>query len=188
MVHVDLARAQQRRIKSHLKQGGIIAYPTESCFGLGVSPFCSRGIHRLLNLKKRSSHKGLIVITYCLRNCSVFIKNLPEKDWHYLYVHWPAAVTYLLPAKTTISPVLRGVGHQKIALRIPDHPLAQAIAKAAGGSLVSTSANRAGQQSCRTSRETARRFAGKILLIKGQIGHYSRSSHIIDLHSGKRYR
>ena len=45
MVHVDLARAQQRRIKSHLKQGGIIAYPTESCFGLGVSPFCSRGIH-----------------------------------------------------------------------------------------------------------------------------------------------
>ena len=93
-----------------------------------------------------------------------------------------------MPAKTTISPVLRGVGHQKIALRIPDHPLAQAIAKAAGGSLVSTSANRAGQQSCRTSRETARRFAGKILLIKGQIGHYSRSSHIIDLHSGKRYR
>ena len=153
-----------------------------------MSPFCSRGIHRLLNLKKRSSHKGLIVITYCLRNCSVFTKNLPEKDWHYLYVHWPAAVTYLLPAKTTISPVLRGVGHQKIALRIPDHPLAQAIAKAAGGSLVSTSANRAGQQSCRTSRETARRFAGKILLIKGQIGHYSRSSHIIDLHSGKRYR
>lgn len=188
MVQIDLAGAKQRQIKSHLKQGGIIAYPTESCFGLGVNPFCRQGLRCLLNLKKRSSHKGLIVIAYRLRNCSVLIKNLSERDRHYLHGHWPAAVTYLLPAKITLSPALRGVGHRKIALRIPDHPLAQAAAKAAGGSLVSTSANRAGQQSCRTSREVARRFYGKVLLIKGKIGHHARSSQIIDLHSGQRHR
>lgn len=184
----SISRPLQYQLRCHLKKGGIVAYPTESCFGLGVNPKHRQALKRLLCLKKRSNRKGLIVIGNTLQSFSPFILPLTLKEAAFLQDHWPSATTYLLPVKKTVFPNLRGVGHHQIALRIPDHLLARALAQAVGGTLVSTSANRSQQKSCTTLRETTRQFKHKALIIAGQVGPYYHSSQIIDLKTRVRWR
>ena len=57
-----LSASTLRKLQSHLKKGGLVAYPTESCYGIGCIPTLPKALNRLIHLKKRPQHKGMIVI------------------------------------------------------------------------------------------------------------------------------
>ncbi len=177
-------RRLQQRARAELKRGGVIAYSTESCFGLGCNPLDVRAIRRVLALKARPNHKGLIVIAADIGQIRHLIQPLGLAQKAELARYWPGPYTFLLKASRRVPPALRG-RHDKIAVRVTAHGEAAALCRALGTALVSTSANRAGQQSLKTARACRQAFKDKVLTLPGRIGKRRKPSTIIDLESGR---
>ncbi|WP_186009416.1 L-threonylcarbamoyladenylate synthase [Chromobacterium vaccinii] len=174
----------QQRTRKQLRDGGVIAYSTESCYGLGCRPLDTRAIRRVLAIKARPNHKGLIVIAADFEQIRHLVKPLSAAQRAELARYWPGPYTFLLPASRRVPPALRG-RHHKIAVRVTAHCEAAALCRRLGTALVSTSANRAGQKSLKTARACRMAFKDKVLTLPGRIGKRRKPSTIIDLESGR---
>ncbi|RXZ43987.1 L-threonylcarbamoyladenylate synthase [Crenobacter cavernae] len=181
-VHIPGA-ALLRRARARLKAGGVIAYPTESCYGLGCDPLNARALRRVIAMKGRPNHKGLIVIAASIDQLRPLVAPLSRDDEARLMAHWPGPVTFLLPASRRVLPLLRG-RHRTLAVRIPDHAEARSLA-AVLGPLVSTSANPAGQVSLKSARACKKTFGERLLTLPGRVGGRRAPSTIIDFASGR---
>lgn len=179
------AQAQVDAARGRFRAGGVLAYATESCFGLGCNPFDVRAIRRILAIKGRPTHKGLIVIAANLEQLRPLIRPLTPAQQATVQRYWPGPYTFLLPASRRVPTLLRG-RHDKIAVRISAHGEAAALCRALGSPLVSTSANRAGQKSLKTARGCRQAFSRQqVLTLQGRIGKRRKPSTIIDLDSGR---
>nr|WP_084637594.1 L-threonylcarbamoyladenylate synthase [Paludibacterium yongneupense] len=192
MRHSDSHQAFPRRpsarllhgARARLKHGGVLAYSTESCFGLGCDPLDVRALRRIIMLKGRPNHKGLIVVAADIDQLRHLIKPLSDEQRAELARYWPGHYTFLLPASRRVPALLRG-RHDRLAVRVTAHGEAAALCRALGRPLVSTSANRAGQVSLKTARACRRDFGARVLTLPGRIGGRSRPSTIIDFASGR---
>ncbi|WP_293763610.1 L-threonylcarbamoyladenylate synthase [uncultured Aquitalea sp.] len=173
-----------RQARGRLRAGGVLAYATESCFGLGCLPTDVRAIRRVLAIKARPNHKGLIVIAADIGQIRHLIRPLSAAQKAELARYWPGPYTFLLPASRRVPPALRG-RHDKIAVRVTAHGEAAALCRALGTALVSTSANRAGQRSLKTARACRQAFDGQVLTLPGRIGKRRKPSTIIDFATGR---
>lgn len=173
-----------RRARARLKQGGVLAYATESCFGLGCDPRNARALARVIRLKRRPGNKGLIVLASDISQLRGLVRPLSEAEKGELARYWPGHYTFLLPAAPQVLPALRG-HHDKIAVRISAHGPATALCRRLGTALVSTSTNRSGQRSLKTARACRRAFGARALVLPGRIGKARRPSTIIDFSSGR---
>lgn len=164
-----------------LKQGGIVAYATEYCFGLGCDPFNRNAVLRLLRLKRRSVKKGLIVLAADAGQLAPYLNDIPAQ----VAASWPGPHTWLLSRRPGAPAWITG-RHEKIAARITAHRQAAALCHAAGMAIVSTSANRSGESPARTDREVARRF-GKLVdyILPGHVGAAPAPTPIRDAVTGK---
>ena len=170
--------------RARFRHGGVLAYATESCFGLGCDPFNVHAIRRILAIKARPNHKGLIVIAADLAQLRPLIRPLTPAQLAVVNQYWPGPYTFLLPASRRVPHLLRG-RHDKIAVRVTGHGPAAALCQALGSPLVSTSANRAGQKSLRTARACRIAFGERVHILSGRIGKRRKPSTIIDLDSGR---
>lgn len=134
-----------------LRDGGVVAYPTEAVWGLGCDPFDHAAVRRLLGLKRREEARGVILV-------ASHLDQLDEiADWDALPVArvagiragWPGPHTWVVPATARVPRWITGA-HAGVALRISAHPVVAALCDAFGGALVSTSANTAGAPPPRT--------------------------------------
>lgn len=179
---------QSRWLRAFLQRGGVVAYPTESCFGLGCDPRSARGLQRVMRLKRRPQHKGLIVIGNDLVQLQSLLRPLSAEAAGQLRATWPAAKTFVLPARETVLPELRGKRRNQLAVRVPEHALARAVCRVAGQALVSTSCNRAGRRPCKSEREVRRQFGRDVWVVGGRVGGRKQPSEIIDWSSCERLR
>ena len=170
------------KIRLHLKNGGVIAYPTESCYGLGCDPGNRAAVGLLLKIKKRRASRGLILIGGSLGKLRRYMLHPPEKE--ILDRYWPGPFTLLLDASRHVPEWIRG-RHEKVALRLTAHREASGLCNALSTALVSTSANVSGTKPAKTYRDCERRFGKQVLVIPGKIGRRKNPSTIIDLESGK---
>ena len=168
------------RLRAYLKRGGIIAYPTESCYGLGGLPTHAGAIRRIIRLKKRPQNKGLIVIGNELQQLQPLLCRLPDDTQQQHQNIWPAPKTFVLPCHPKVHPMLRGARRQQLATRVPDHLAARQICRETKSSLISTSCNRAKQKPCRNSKEARKRFGRQVWILGGQVGKRKNPSEIID--------
>lgn len=167
-----------------LRAGGVIAYPTETVYGLGCDPFDEQAVARLLRIKQRPVEKGLILIAADLAQLAGLVR-LDREQRDHLESQWPAPITYLLPATPAVPTWIRG-RHDKVAVRVSAHPVARALAAAAGMPIVSTSANRSGQPPARNRLNVTRRLGAELdFVVAGDTGPRGRPSIIIDLESGR---
>ena len=176
-----------RVLRRWLQSGGLIAYPTESCYGLGCDPTHVGAIRRILAIKRRPAHKGLIVIADRPERLAGLIDARVLTDTTPFDAFWPGPNTLLLPVGPKAFPVLRG-RHQQLAVRIPGHEGAQRLCRLAGMPLVSTSANRAGCRSLKTAADCQRLFGHEVWVLGGRIGRRRQPSAIIDFATGRRLR
>jgi L-threonylcarbamoyladenylate synthase len=168
-----------RRIRAFLKRGGVIAYPTESCFGLGCDPRNARGVARILRLKGRPRVKGLILVGSDCRQFLAYLAPIPDEISRRFSDWWPGPNTLLLQKGRRAPRWLTG-RHEKMAVRVTAHPETARLCHWLGMPLVSTSANRAGRRSIKTAKECRRQFGAKVLVLDGHIGRRSRPSTILD--------
>lgn len=176
------------RLRSHLRRGGLVAYPTESVYGLGCLPQHPGALRRLVRLKKRPQHKGMIVIGEQTAQFGRLLQPLSAHDQGRLNAEWPAQKTFLLPARQNVLPLLRGKGRSTLAVRVPDHAPARRLCAVLRSALVSTSCNRSGGRPCTDEREVRRLFGRRVLLVGGRTGGAKQPSSITDWQSGRRIR
>jgi L-threonylcarbamoyladenylate synthase len=173
-----------RAIAAHLRRGGLIAYPTESCYGLGCDPDNRIAVLRLLKLKQRPQRKGLIVIASGYRQVARYLQPLTPAQQQQLSVAGTQAITYLMPARHSTPRWLRG-SHDTLAVRLTAHRQAARLCRGLNSALVSTSANRSGQRPARTYSQCLRSFGRKVWVLPGRVGERKRPSSIRSWADGK---
>lgn len=182
------SHAYLQALKAHLKQGGVIAYPTGSCFGLGGLPSHPRAIRHIIKLKKRPQHKGLIVIGAHKRQFKRLIQPLNTAQTAQVNQYWPGPYTFLCPSSGRVLPTLRGQQNTTLAVRVDAHPIARQLCHRLNTALISTSANFSGGVSCKTTRQTQALFGHHVAIVSGRIGQDHRPSTIFDLKTGHKLR
>ena len=175
-------------IKKTLCEGGIIAYPTESIWGLGADPHNETAVMRILKIKKRDVKKGLILIAANFAQIKPFIKTLPKNKLAKILKTWPGPTTWVLPASKNAPKWITGA-HDSIAVRITSHKIAKEICKIYGKAIVSTSANISNQKPAHTKAEVLKalkQFKTNIdLIIPGKTGGFKKPSQIISAKTGE---
>lgn len=174
---MHLSIASSRSVSAHLKRGGLIAYPTESCYGLGCDPGNRRAVQRILKLKQRPQRKGLILIAAHYHQVAHYLQPLTLTEQAKLQNDGAQAVTYLMPAHHSTPRWLRGA-HDTLAVRLTAHPFAQRLCRSVNSALVSTSANRSGQRPAKTYAECKRLFGKKVWVLRGRVGKRKQPSTI----------
>ncbi len=131
-----------------IRRGGVIAYPTEAVWGMGCDPLNEAATRRLLSIKQRSVDKGLILVASHLDQLHGYVDLgvLPRERVGEVFSTWPGPHTWILPAGSAAPAWITGA-RSSIAVRVSAHPAVVALCDACGHTLVSTSANRAGEPS-----------------------------------------
>ena len=174
-----------KRAAALLHAGAVVAYPTEAVWGLGCNPLDGEAVSRLLAIKRRPMHKGLILIAADFQHVLPFVAPLNVALEEKVLATWPGPVTWLLPARPETPYWLRGA-HTNIAVRVTAHPVAAALCRRFGGALVSTSANRAGCPPARSYMQVLRRCGDEVdYIVPGAVGPLARPTEIRDAVSGR---
>src|SRR3989338_761692 len=148
-----------------VRNGGVIAYPTEAVWGLGCDPWNDEAVERLLALKDRPVHKGLILVAAEVEQFDFLLEDLPEIWLARLTVSWPGPNPWLVPHQNRLPEWISGQ-HDSVALRVSDHPQVRALCRLTGP-LVSTSANPAGRPSARSRLRVEQYFPGQLDCVLG---------------------
>lgn len=152
-----------------VRAGGIIAYPTEGVFGLGCNPHDQTAVYRLLDLKQRSVSKGFIVIGADFGQIEQFVEFPDLAMQNRVLATWPGPHTWLLPARIGTPSWLTGA-HRTLAVRVPAHPVTNALCEACGP-LVSSSANPSGRPPARSALRVRHYFRTDIdFIVPGAVG------------------
>jgi L-threonylcarbamoyladenylate synthase len=137
---------------SVIQHGGIVAYPTETFYGLGGHPELPEPIEKIYRIKRRDLRKPLPLIAADLRAVRRSVASWPAVAERLASAFWPGPLTLVLPTSPIFPAAL--VGHSgKVALRISSHPVSQLLAASVGGVIIATSANLSGQLPCRRLKD-----------------------------------
>lgn len=129
-----------RKAVEYLKRGEVIAYPTETVYGLGVDVFNEKAIKRLYKLKKRDYGLPISILVYDQEMLRQVVSEIPESARQLIKSFWPGPLTICFPAAGRIAKSnLTNTG--KIGVRISSHPIASAIVRELGRPITTTSAN-----------------------------------------------
>ncbi len=165
-----------------MRDGGVIAYPTEAVFGLGCDPRAEAAVRRILSLKQRAESMGLILIGSAY---SQFHDWVGDCDPAEALATWPGPVTWLFPRAAETPDYIAG-SHPTQAIRMTAHPVSREICDAFGGPIVSTSANPHSAPPAKSAGEVETYFGDFIDgIVAGALGSQENCSEIRDLATGK---
>jgi L-threonylcarbamoyladenylate synthase len=177
-----------KKAKAYIKNGGVIAYATESCFGLGCDPKNYKAINKVLRLKVRSKTKGLIVVASKQVQTLQLIKQLDHVLQQKITNYWPGPYSLILDAKDNINRNLIGV-HKGVAIRVSNSPSIKSICNFIKMPIVSTSANKNKNLSIKTTRLCLKKFAKRgVMVLPGLIDGAKFPSKIINLKTNQIFR
>jgi L-threonylcarbamoyladenylate synthase len=164
-----------------LRAGRLVAYPTETFYGLGADPLSAAAVERVYQAKGRPERMALPLIAadeaavrLCVGEFAAAARKLAD-------AFWPGALTLVLPASEALPPLLLG-GGRTVGVRISPHPIAAALARATGAPIVATSANRSGGTAPVTAQEVEVSMGEEIdLILDGGPTRGGLASTVLDL-------
>lgn len=166
-----------------LRQGKLIAYPTEAVYGLGCDPLDVIAVMSLLKIKQRPVHKGLILIAADFTQLLPFVKTSPD-ILNRIMPTWPGPITWVIPAQDWVPAYLTGK-HRTLAVRISAHPVVQQLCSNYGGAIVSTSANINNQAPAQSALAVRKKFSShNLLVLPGAAAQQSQPTAIYNAQNG----
>jgi L-threonylcarbamoyladenylate synthase len=126
-----------------LREGGLVALPTETVYGLAADADNELAVRRIFAVKRRPASHPLIVHIAAAEALSAWARNVPDDARALARAFWPGPLTLVLPKRSRVSHAISG-GQDTVALRVPAHPLARRVLEAFGGGVAAPSANRFG--------------------------------------------
>lgn len=166
---------------SFLKEGKVIAYPTETFYGLGVDVTNEKAIKKLYELKRRDYGLPIAILVSTKPMLEEYVDRIPDPVNNLIKAFWPGPLTILFPAGKKISKSLT-TNTGKIGIRISSHPVATAIVRAFGKPITTTSANLSGYPPSLDTRHIQKYFKDRIeCIIDGGASEPSRGSTVVDV-------
>lgn len=135
-----------------LRAGGVIAYPTETFYGLGADALNEKAVDRIFRIKGRNFHNPLPVIIGGPEDLKIIAESIPEKAHLFMEKFWPGPLTLIFRASPAVPPGLTAFSG-KIGVRISSHPIAAALCQALDHPLIATSANPSGAKESISAQE-----------------------------------
>ncbi len=171
-IHTDLIavdplhpeQAAIRRAVECLIRGGLVAFPTETVYGLGAHAFDPSAVRRIFEAKGRPPTDPLIVHLASIADIGAVAVDIPHAVEALGRRFWPGPLTLLVPRRPTLPPEV-SAGLDTVAVRVPSHPVAQALLQAAGLPIAAPSANRFGHTSPTKARHVMDDLDGRVDLI-----------------------
>jgi L-threonylcarbamoyladenylate synthase len=164
--------------------GGVVAFRTDTFYGLGVDPFNPAAIRKIRELKGREDRKPILLLVSHENEVDRFIQ---QSVFFKLVArgHWPAPLTLIGVSRPEVPTELTA-GTNSLGVRLPDDENVRALVRACGGALTATSANVSGQPPARTAQEVANYFpAGIDLIVDGGEATVTEPSTVLDVSSSK---
>ncbi len=175
-----LSGSDWKRIRDIFKKGGIIAYPTETFYGLGVDPFNESAVNKLFKLKGRDPDKPVSILIKDKKMLLEVVEEIPPAAEKLIKKFWPGPLTIIFKAKKTVPSAITG-NTGKIAVRISGNPITQKLLEIIDSPITTTSANPSGKKSPVTAKEVKDYFGDKIdLIIDGGLLSGKFGSTIVD--------
>ncbi len=163
-----------------LQKGGVIAFPTDTVYGLGADAFNATAVASIYQIKDRPKHRQLPLLMADVEQLTVLADPIPEIARFLARRFWPGGLTLVLPKKDSV-PVYLAPG-PTIAARIPDHPVCLAIIRHLGNPVIGTSANISEQPAALTAEGVEQQLGGKIdFVINGGTCPGGRESTVVDV-------
>ncbi len=153
--------AEERRAALVIRQGGVVAFPTETYYGLAVDPFNDQALARLFRLKQRPLTKPVLVLIKAVSGLERLASGIPPQFKPLMARFWPGPLTLIFPARPGLSPLLTA-GTGTVGVRLSSHPQARRLAALAGGAITATSANLSGQPPAAGEAEVLRQFGAEL--------------------------
>lgn len=157
-------RAQLEAAAQRLREGGVVAFPTETVYGLGADALSESAVRRVFALKGRPSHNPLIVHVLDERMARATADRWPREAEELARAFWPGPLTIIVPKPRQVPSIVTA-GGPTVALRQPDHPLALALIKEFGVPIVGPSANLSGSISPTTAGHVTASFSQKDVFV-----------------------
>lgn len=177
---IDIQQQIERGI-TILRQGGLIAYPTDTVYGLGAAMSLPRSVARIYEVKRRPQSLPLPLLLADVSQIEEVAGTVPPSAWCFIRHFFPGALTLILPKSGSVPAIITGGGNS-VAVRIPDHPVPVGLIKGLGVPIVGTSANISGRPSPLTADEVSAQLGGKIdLIIDGGRCPGGKESTIVDV-------
>ena len=167
-----------------LRRGGVIALPTETVYGLAANCEDELAVRRVFAIKGRPATHPLIVHVARAAELPSWARHVPEEAWRLAESFWPGPLTLVLPRTARATNAVTG-GQDTVAIRVPHHPVAQAVLDALGGGVAAPSANRFGRVSPTTAEHVRVDLGDEVdLLLDGGPCTVGVESTIVDLSGG----
>ncbi|MCK5436904.1 MAG: threonylcarbamoyl-AMP synthase, partial [Desulfobulbaceae bacterium] len=147
-----------------IRDGGVVAFPTETYYGLAVNPFDSMALSRLFKVKKRDFDKPILTLIQDESQISLLASRVPQGYRPLMHAFWPGPLTLIFDGISTLNPLLMG-NTRTVGMRISSNPVAEALLTAVGKPITATSANVSGRPAAASSREVEEQLGEDIDLI-----------------------
>ncbi len=158
---VILKSSDLNRAIASLKAGNPVVFPTETVYGLGAPLFSTEAVAKIFAIKGRPSDNPLIAHVSNMEQVNRLALNLPDIFYRLAEQFWPGPLTLIVQRKPEV-PTLISAGHPTIAIRMPSHPVAQALINGVGEPLVAPSANLSGRPSPTCIQDVLEDLNGKV--------------------------
>jgi len=159
-----LSGPEMDRAASVLRAGGLVAFPTETVYGLGADARNVNAVARVFAVKGRPTDHPLIVHLGDARQLAAWAHDVPLSAWRLAEAFWPGPLTLILPRLADVPDAVTG-GLDTVALRVPGHPMALALLAAFGDGVAAPSANRYGRVSPTSAGDVAEELGQAVDLI-----------------------
>lgn len=139
----SIAEEDFLRAAAVIKKGGVVAFPTETFYGLAVDPFNVMALERLFHLKGRSPDKPFLVLIDKIESLGLLVRETPDQYRNLITEFWPGPLTLIFTGLEKLPGLLMD-SSGTVGVRLSSHPVARRLAEAAGGAITGTSANPSG--------------------------------------------
>src|SRR5574344_1899045 len=164
----------KKEIKEVLENGGVIAYVTDTVWGLGALPSSEKGVKKIYEIKKREAQKPLILMSNKVENLLPYVKPLNNTAKNLIKKYFPGALT-IISEKTELAPDYMTSGFNTVGIRVPDNEVFKEICEnITGNVLATTSANLSHQPSSKSYEQAKENMTGLADLIIDDSGEQAK--------------
>lgn len=164
-----------------IRRGGLVAFPTETVYGLGADALSELAVRRIFAAKGRPAYNPIIAHVASVEHARTLVTRWPDAADRLAQVFWPGPLTLVLP-RAPMVPLALTAGRNTVAVRMPSHPVALALIRAADRAIAAPSANRFTELSPTTADHVARSLGDRVeMILDGGATHVGIESTVIDV-------
>jgi L-threonylcarbamoyladenylate synthase len=152
------------RATTHLRAGALVAFPTETVYGLGADASNPVAVRRIFAAKGRPADHPVIVHLHDVAQLRYWAREVPKRALDLAAAFWPGPLTLIVPRNERVPDIVTG-GQDRVGIRVPSHPVARALLEVFGSAIAAPSANRFGRISPTTARHVADDLGASVSLI-----------------------